>query len=87
MSAPLSISFEGDAGESFENLLSHCTGYGVTVTTEDGTKYQGFLAGIPRKHEWYGTINLRVVPEGDDWSKTEGEYELVTVIAQDILIH
>lgn len=82
-----SISFTGEAGELFNTTISAMPDYGVTVTTEDGEKVEGYLVGVDREADWYGAVIIAA--NGGDWDIFPGSPKLTRrkIVAKDILVH
>lgn len=67
----LSISFAGEAYETFQKLLQECKGYGVTLTTHDGERIEGVLVGPVLEDEWGDCVAIYPVHDGEDYETLE----------------
>lgn len=67
LSEGLSISFAGEAYETFQTLLQRCEGFGVTLTTLDGERIAGVLAGPQLDDEWGDAVGIYPVEDGQDY--------------------
>lgn len=63
----LSISFAGEAYETFQSLLQSLEGFGVTVTTQDGERIEGVLDGPALDDEWGDTVKVFPVDEDEGY--------------------
>lgn len=64
------FTFDDEAWEIFQGILANLVSYGVTVTTQDGERIEGYLAPQPfgndDDYEWGDEV--AVYDNGGDWS-------------------
>jgi hypothetical protein len=61
----MQITFDSEAGESYQRALEAFTNYTVEITAESGDKFDAILLGVDREAGWYGAVVVRAV-EGEE---------------------
>jgi hypothetical protein len=67
----MSISFAGEAYESFQSALDRMRGYGVTITTQNGEVFDAVLVGADGEAEMGDTVLSHEVKNGEDFNAVE----------------
>ena len=83
----MQISYEDEAYESFQTVLSTMAGYGVTVTTEDGEVIEGVLVGPDPDSDWGSQVLIHPVADGDYLALEAYTTAPRSVDAEDVHVH